>query len=177
MLAVAYCSRTLTGAEKHYAQKEKECLVSVWTCEKLSRYLYGLESFKVLTDHKPLVPLINQKTLDEVPIRCQRLLIRMMRFNPLAVYTPGKSLLIADTLSRHPLAETEQSDLDEEVEVYIASVEEHLPTHFKMLPLHLRAYFSQQGLLSESNGILLHGTRIVVPAKMREDILEHIHEG
>ncbi len=51
----------------------------------------------------------------------------MMRFNPVAVYTPGKSLLIADTLSRRPLANSEQSDLEEEVEAYIAGVEEHLP--------------------------------------------------
>lgn len=80
----------------HYAQIEKECLVLVWMCEKLSRYLCGLESFKVLIDHKLLVPLIYQKNLDEFPICCQQLLIRMIRFIAVAVYTPGKSLLIAD---------------------------------------------------------------------------------
>lgn len=57
----------------------------------------------------------------------------MMRFNPVAVYTPGKSLLIADTLSRHPLANSEPSDLEEEVEAYIAGVEEHLPASSQKL--------------------------------------------
>lgn len=50
----------------------------------------------------------------------------MMRFNPVAVYTQGNSLFIAEMLFRHPLADSEQSDLKEEVEAYIDGVEGHL---------------------------------------------------
>ena len=89
----------------------------------VKRYLVGLLTFKLLTDHKPLVTLINQKDLYKTPLRCQRLLMRLMRFNPLAEHVPGKHLVVADTLSRSPLKFEEDPDAVEYVQAFVDLVE------------------------------------------------------
>lgn len=58
--------------------------------------------FKVETDHKPLVSLLGNKDLEELPPRIQRFKMRLMRFTFAIYHTPGKNLTIADTLSRAP---------------------------------------------------------------------------
>ena len=53
-----YASRALTQPEKNYSQTENEAFGVVWGCEHFNMYLYGA-LFKVITDHKPLVAMMN----------------------------------------------------------------------------------------------------------------------
>ena len=124
---VEYASRTLTNAERHYAQIEKELLGVVWACERFSRYLVGLDKFIIETDHKPLIPIINVKDLDGTPIRCQRLLIRLMRYNGVAQFSPGKTLVLADLLSRKPLEFDNDKDLENDVQFYVHAITSGIP--------------------------------------------------
>ena len=60
-----FISRALTPVECRYAQIEKEALALTWACERFSDYIVG-KFILAETDHKPLVPLLTTRTLDEV---------------------------------------------------------------------------------------------------------------
>ena len=90
--------------------------------------LEGLGREGLHTDHKPLVPLIMSKDLDKGPVQCQRMLMRLMRFNCKVVHKPGKQLTVADTLSRSPMTHTAADERSvEEVEKFVEMVQETLP--------------------------------------------------
>ena len=154
---VAFCSRTLTAAEQQYSQIEKECLASVWACEKFSRYLVGLPSFVLFTDHKPLVPLFNSKPLDTAPVRCQRMLLRMMRFNAIVKYVPGKDMSVADTLSRSPLpVESHGTEMPEEIRAHVEAVQTFWPVSSGKLK-ELKQATKEDEQLQAVTYFVLHG--------------------
>ena len=55
---IAFASRTLSPAEKHYAQLDKEGLAIIFSLKKFHQYLQG-RHFIVHSDHKPLTHLFN----------------------------------------------------------------------------------------------------------------------
>ena len=205
LIPIAYTSRTMTDAEKKYAQIEKECLATTWACEKFSKYLIGLDRFELQTDHKPLVPLIKTKDIDNVPVCCQRLLIRLMRFNADVFHVPGKEIVIADALSRSPVPHTaEDEEVAEVVTAYVNGVMDnqqitprriealqsatvHDPELQQVISYILNGwpqsvaeqfqpYQQAQGELSVVDGLVIFNNRIVVPVSQRKDILHKLHE-
>ena len=59
-------SRFLQDAEKNYYPIEIEMLGVMWGIQRMSMYLYGLPSFRVCTEHNPLVPILNYKALGDM---------------------------------------------------------------------------------------------------------------
>ena len=53
---ISYASRTLSPAERNYAQVDKEGAAVILGFKKFHQYLYG-QKFKIFTDHKPLLGL------------------------------------------------------------------------------------------------------------------------
>jgi len=68
---VAYASRSMIETEMRYAQIQKEVLSTTWACEHFSDYILG-KSITTETDHKPLVPLLSTKHLDNIRPRVLR---------------------------------------------------------------------------------------------------------
>ena len=89
---VAYASHSMSDSERRYAQIEKEALTATWACEKFSAYILG-RHFEIESDHKPLVPLLNSKALDNLPPRILRFRLRLARYQYTAKHVPGKFLL------------------------------------------------------------------------------------
>ena len=76
---IAYLSRTLTNVEQRYSQIEKECLGILHGCEKFRMYLLG-GPFTVLTDHIPLVTLLNNSNTT-IPLRIERWSLRLQEYH------------------------------------------------------------------------------------------------
>ena len=117
---VAFASRTLSTTEQRYAQIEKECLAIVFGCEKFSQYISRREKVTVESDHKPLQSIF-KKSLLHAPMRLQRMMLRLQRYNLDVVYKPGSQMFVADHLSRAFLSETDPDD--EDVQVFALELE------------------------------------------------------
>ena len=148
---VAYISRSMSATEQRYAQIEKEALALTWACEWFSDYMYLIGiSFHIQTDHKPLVPLLSTKLLDELPIRVQRFRMRLLRYDFTISHIPGQDLVTADALSRAPVSNSTASDqlLKEEVDAYIQAVIDSLPADSQRYEKHSSRMSSARKLSS-----------------------------
>ena len=94
---IAFAIKSLTDTESRYANIERELLAVVYACERFHTYLYG-KPFVVQSDHKPLEK-IQLKNLHTAPPRLQRMLLRLQDYGVTIKYQPGKTLLLADSLS------------------------------------------------------------------------------
>lgn len=203
---MAFALRALTPTEQRYAQIEKEALAITWACERFSDFLIGIE-FHVETDHKPLVPLLGSKNLDELPPRIQRLRMRLMRYSFTISHVPGKHIATADVLSRAPERMVCDETLRDEIDLYAHQVISGLPATeerlqqireqqdkdetLKQIKLYCKngwpdklkipgpcfPYHQHAGDLTAENELLLKGMHIVIPKILQKDVLTRLHTG
>lgn len=202
----AYASRALSEVERRYAQIEKEGLALAWACDRFAEYILG-KHILLETDHKPLIPLFGTKHLDSLPPRVLRFRLRLDRFDYRIEHVPGKDLNAADALSRAPLRQSENLEALEEVQLFTDMVSKGFPaSHDRLLTFsqaqredavcsqlltlcrdgwpgkyeltpELRQYWQFRGSLSIVDELLMFGCRIVIPQKLRKEVLSKIHDG
>lgn len=96
---IAYASRGLKNAEKHYPAHKLEFLGLKWAItDKFRDQLYG-QSFEVLTDNNPLTYVLSTAKLDATG---HRWLAALATFDFSIKYRPGRKNQDADSLSRIP---------------------------------------------------------------------------
>ena len=107
MQPVHFISRMLTEVERKYSQTEKDALAIKWAKDRLRVYLLGAPRFKIVTAHKPLLPLFN-KVKVSMPPRIEKWLMQIHDVDYELIYEPGRDEADPlDYLLKHPLTETE----------------------------------------------------------------------
>jgi len=203
---VAYASKALTPTEQRYAQIEKETLAIVFGMDKFKNMVYGRKDVTVETDHKPLENIF-KKPLHQVPMRIQKMMLKLQPYEFTVVWKPGKQIPVADALSRYylpeygkklmnddemvcqciteiiPFSQPRQKQLREETakDSVLVKLSDIImngwPENKHELPACIHPYWEYRDELTVYDGVVFRGDRVVIPQAMRPEMLRIIHEG
>lgn len=198
---VAFASRTLSVAEKNYAQIEKEGLAIIFGIKKFHLYLYGRQ-FTLITDHQPLTRIFGPKkgipTL--AAARMQRWATILSGYDYNIVYRSSKDNANADFLSRLPVSGA--LNVHEDEICYIHNVTDSLPITSREIanmtnkdcilskvleyalsgwPSHVNdpaivPFWTRRDEISVEDNCVLWGRRVIIPEKLQKQILTELHE-
>ena len=202
----AYCVCVkVVESEVNYAQIEKEMYGIVFGCKRFHQYIYG-RKIVVETDHKPLIPIF-KKPLYAAPPRLQRMLLQLQRYDLDVTFKPGSQIHVADTLSRNFVQDTfpefakgmnahvhtilssipisdrkleevrRETELHEQLQLLRDTILDGWPDARNSCPPKIVDFWNHRDELSYIDGLLLKGSKIVIPRSLRTKILESIHTG
>ena len=99
----------LSPAEENYAPIEGECLAVVNALHKTRYFTQGCDKLLICTDHKPLIPVITTKHLEDIDNpRLMRLVQKTLSWKFSAIHIPGRRLGGPDALSRNVHGDSKQ---------------------------------------------------------------------
>lgn len=197
---IAFCSRTLTSAEKNYSVIDREALAIIFACKKFYQYLIG-HHFTLKTDHKPLIHLFGENS--GIPAmaasRIQRWASFLSAFDYSIEYAKGCENN-ADAFSRLPLVVSDQECLPEKNYLNFIldntnfvdhkSVKAETAKDLELSKLYsaiqtgnftgldkttFKPFLIRSSELSIEFGIIMWGYRVVIPRKLRPKLLQTVH--
>ncbi|CAG9136383.1 unnamed protein product [Plutella xylostella] len=197
---VTHASRSLSTAEKNYAQICREGLAIIFAVHKFNHYIYG-RRFILVTDCKPLAAIFSQNKAIPKMIagRLQRWAVILSGYNYEIECIRSEENCVADALSRLP-ASVDKLESDIETFEFINHIEEGIaishkdiaketgldPVLSKVVSLlrrnweycdkeELRPYWLVRESLSVEHGCVMRGARVAVPAALRGRVLAALH--
>ena len=232
-------SRFTSSAESRYAPVEGEALAVADSLDKARFFVLGCEDLILAVDHKPLLKILGDRSLDEISnSRLRNLKERTLRYKFRIVHIPGIKHKAADTISRHPTGSSTPSGLvlqddiaalsensttqhsffagirqtetatdpslddamrnsgiytlhslraitwdsvrletssDDNFTLLLSIIESGIPDKIHNLPPQLRGYHQFRHHLYSVDGVIMYKERILVPPKLRPEVLNSLH--
>ncbi|KFD45214.1 hypothetical protein M513_13909 [Trichuris suis] len=200
---IAFHSRTLSSAERKYAQIDREALAIIVGIKKFHEYVFG-RHVEIRTDHKPLLGLLARAMQTPVGMspRMVRWSILLSAYDYDLVYRPGKEISNADALSRIPQA-VELADDSQPLEVLMLESMHNPPITAHVIaqetsrdpvldrvkkwtqkgwprnsvPEAFKPFGPHRSELSVHKDCVLRDSRVVIPLSLRTQVLQLLHAG
>ena len=100
-------SRFTHPAESRYAPIEGEALAVADALDKARHFVLGCTNLTIAVDHRPLLKIFGDRTLDHISnTRLRNLKERTLKYQFQMVHIPGAKNRAPDTLSRHPTGDS-----------------------------------------------------------------------
>ncbi len=105
-------SRFTHPAESRYAPVEGEALAVAYALHQTRYYVLGCTDLIVATDHKPLLQIMNDRSLTDIENRrLLNLKEKTLPYKFTIVHVPGRKNLGPDAASRHPTGQPDRLQL------------------------------------------------------------------
>ncbi|XP_046443876.1 uncharacterized protein K02A2.6-like [Daphnia pulex] len=204
--STAFSSTSLTETQKRYCQIEKELLAVQFGLLRFRQYVYG-QKVTVESDHKPLVGLLEKPIatcsprIQRMRLQLQRFDFRLVYKPGKELFiadtlsrAPSPRLFTDDVTQDsedqvhhvlHSLVTSvstrkryaEATALDPTLQLLKTVIQKGWPEKRAQCPASVKPYWSVRSDLSMVEGVLLCGSRLVVPMSLRRETMEGIHDG
>lgn len=197
---VLFASSSLSPAEKNYSQVHREALAVVFSVKKFHKYIYGKE-FTIRSDCQALREIFSSKNVPPVAAaRLQRWSVFLSMYRYKMEYKSAFNMRNADGLSRLPLQSNTEIE-GSSINMLKLNAEMHLPISVDTVrqytmddeylrricdyvhsgwpdkvPDNLKHYFLKKNSIASEDGCLFYHERILIPFKLRKQVLELLHE-
>ena len=108
-------SRFTSSAESRYAPIKGEVLAVVDALEKTPHFVLGCPSLTIAIDHRPLLKVFGDRSLEAIPNpRLRNLKEKTLKYRFRIAHVPGMRHAAADALSRHPVGSSSHLTLPDD---------------------------------------------------------------